>query len=69
MKIPVTILRAGGQADSTVFNLSASPTAPDLAVQFPNAIDVPLPGYSHFHPDASTGAGRGIRAEGSEGSG
>lgn len=50
LQIPVTILRAGGQADSTVFNLSASPTAPDLAAQFPNAVDVPLPGYSHFIP-------------------
>ncbi len=50
VEIPVTILRAGGQSDSTVFNLSASPTAPDLAAQFPNAVDVPLPQYSHFIP-------------------
>ena len=50
VQIPVTVLRAGGQLDSTIFNLSASPTAPDLAAQFPNAVDVPLPQYSHFIP-------------------
>lgn len=50
VKIPVTILRAGGQVDATVSNFAGSPTAPDLAAQFPNAVDVPLPQYSHFIP-------------------
>ncbi len=50
IRIPVTILRAGGALDTSVFNLSASPTAPDLAARFANAEDVPLPDYSHFIP-------------------
>lgn len=48
--IPVTILRARTQTDASVFDFSASPTAPDLAAQFPNAVDVQLPQYSHFIP-------------------
>ncbi|MCC6802724.1 MAG: alpha/beta hydrolase [Anaerolineae bacterium] len=48
--IPVTILRAGGQVDASVSNFAGSPTAPDLAAAFPNAVDVPLPQYSHFIP-------------------
>lgn len=49
-QIPVTILRASGQLDSSVSNLAASPTAPDLASQFPHAVDVSLTQYSHFIP-------------------
>lgn len=48
--IPVTILRASGGTDASVFNMSASPTAPDLASRFPNAQDVYLPQHSHFIP-------------------
>jgi len=43
-------LRARGQTNASVFDFSASPTAPDLAAQFPNAIDVQLAQYSHFIP-------------------
>ncbi|MEP7290721.1 MAG: alpha/beta hydrolase [Chloroflexota bacterium] len=50
IQIPVTILRAAEQAKAGEFNMSASPTAPDLAAYFPNALDVPLTGYSHFIP-------------------
>ncbi len=50
IQIPVAILRAGGSLDTTVFDLSASATAPDLASRFPNARDIPLPQYSHFIP-------------------
>ncbi|HVU11211.1 MAG TPA: alpha/beta hydrolase [Phototrophicaceae bacterium] len=48
--IPTTILRAGGISDASVFNLSASPTAPDLAAQFAQGKDVSLPQLSHFIP-------------------
>ena len=50
LPLPVTILRARGQSNTSVFDFSASPTAPDLAAQFPNAIDVQLSQYSHFIP-------------------
>ncbi len=47
---PITILRAGGHLESSISNLAASPTAPDLAEHFPNARDVHLPQFSHFIP-------------------
>lgn len=50
VQVPVTILRAGGQLDTSAFDMSASPTAPDLASRFTHGTDVPLPQYSHFIP-------------------
>jgi lipase len=50
IQIPVTILRARRSSDNFVINMTDSPTALDLAAQFPNAVDVPLPQYSHFIP-------------------
>lgn len=50
VQIPVTILRAGGALDTSAFDMSASPTAPDLAAKFEQGTDVPLPQYSHFIP-------------------
>lgn len=50
VSIPVTVMRAAGQQESGVFNLSASPTVPDLAARFPNGRDIYLPQYSHFIP-------------------
>lgn len=50
VEVPVTILRAGGTFDPATANFSGSPTAPDLAAQFPNATDVPLTEHSHFIP-------------------
>lgn len=46
----VTILRAGTTAQPGVFDLSASPTAPDLAAQFPDGHDVFLESHNHFIP-------------------
>ena len=49
VRIPVTILRAGGhQFDGRQPERLADRA--DLAAQFPNAVDVPLPQYSHFIP-------------------
>lgn len=50
VQVPVTILRAGGQLDTSSFDMSASPTVPDLAAHFAQGTDVPLPQYSHFIP-------------------
>jgi pimeloyl-ACP methyl ester carboxylesterase len=50
IQIPVTILRARPADDAGAFNLSASPTTPDLAARFAHGTDVPLPQYSHFLP-------------------
>ncbi|MEO8395693.1 MAG: alpha/beta hydrolase, partial [Chloroflexota bacterium] len=50
LQIPVTILRAHRSSDNFVMNMTDSPTAPDLAAQFPNAVDVYLPDHSHFIP-------------------
>ena len=50
LHIPVTILRAHRSTDNFITNMADSPTAPDLAAQFPNAVDVHLPQYSHFIP-------------------
>ncbi|MBZ5728211.1 MAG: alpha/beta hydrolase [Acidobacteriia bacterium] len=47
---PVTVLRAGLAARAGVFDLSASPTAPDLASKFPRGRDVLLPDNNHFIP-------------------
>ena len=48
--IPVTILRAHRSSDDFAMNMTDSPTAPDLAAQFPNATDAYLPDHSHFIP-------------------
>ncbi len=48
--IPVTILRAANAPEKGASSYSASPTAPDLAAQFQNALDVPLAQVSHFIP-------------------
>jgi pimeloyl-ACP methyl ester carboxylesterase len=47
---PVTVLRAGAVAAPGVFDLSASPTAPDLASKFAHGRDVFLPGHNHYIP-------------------
>lgn len=48
--VPVTVMRAGTVRKPDVFDLSASPTSPDLAWKFRQGHDVPLPGQSHFIP-------------------
>jgi pimeloyl-ACP methyl ester carboxylesterase len=47
---PVAVMRAGIARRPGIFDLSASPTAPDLAAKFRHGRDVPLPGQSHFIP-------------------
>lgn len=50
IQAPVTILRAAEPISDGSFDFSASPTAPDLAQQFPDATDVALSDYTHFIP-------------------
>ena len=47
---PVTILRAGNIATTAALDLSASPTAPDLASKFPRGRDLFLPDHNHYIP-------------------
>lgn len=49
LTIPVHVLRCTQQAQSAT-DLNLSPTAPDLAAQFRDGRDVPLPDNSHFIP-------------------
>jgi lipase len=48
--LPVTVMRGGFPWQTDVFDLGASPTAPDLASRFHRGRDVPMPGQSHFIP-------------------
>lgn len=50
IRLPVTILRAGAIAPPGVFDLAASPTAPDLVSKFRNAREVFLPDNNHYIP-------------------
>ena len=47
---PVTVLRAGSTQGRGPLDLSASPTAPDLAFRFPHGRDVFLPDHNHYIP-------------------
>ena len=47
---PVTVIRGGIPWSLEKFDLTASPTAPDLAARFPNGRDVRLDGKSHYIP-------------------
>ncbi len=47
---PVVVVRGGIPWSSEKFDLSSSPTDPELASTFPHGRDVPLPGRSHFIP-------------------
>ena len=47
---PVTILRAGATGTPGVFDLSASPTAPDLAAKFARGRDILLADHNHYIP-------------------
>ena len=50
IEIPVTIMRAGGALDASISNMSASPTAPDLASRFQHGTAIYLPDLTHFIP-------------------
>ena len=43
-------MRAGTERKPGVFDLAASPTAPDLASRFAHGRDIVLPEASHFIP-------------------
>jgi len=45
---PVVVLRAGKTRNPETFDLSASPTAPDLASHFACGREIVLPGASHY---------------------
>ncbi len=47
---PVVVMRAGRGWKAGAFDLSASPTAPDLAARFPCGRDVLLGGRDHYIP-------------------
>jgi len=47
---PVSVMRAGKERLETVFDLGASPTAPDLAAKFAHGREVLMEGASHFIP-------------------
>jgi pimeloyl-ACP methyl ester carboxylesterase len=51
--VPVSVVRAGVAMTPDAFNLAASPTAPDLASEFPRGRDVLLEGRNHFIPMAA----------------
>jgi pimeloyl-ACP methyl ester carboxylesterase len=48
--VPVRVLRARQRSEDAPMDMSASPTAPDLASHFARGEDVPVPQYSHFIP-------------------
>lgn len=48
VKHPVTVIRAGKTRMQEVFDLAASPTAPDLATHFAKAHEIVLPDASHY---------------------
>jgi pimeloyl-ACP methyl ester carboxylesterase len=50
IRAPVTVMRAGMERGPGPLDLSASPTAPDLAARFANGRDILLPGRSHYIP-------------------
>lgn len=47
---PVVVMRAGRERKPGVFDLAASPTAPDLAARFARGSEILLPDASHFIP-------------------
>ena len=47
---PVTVIRAGKTREPGVFDLSASPTAPDLAGHFPHGLDMVFADCTHYIP-------------------
>jgi len=48
VKQPVTVMRAGKTREPGVFNLAASPTAPDLTTRFADGREVVLEDATHF---------------------
>jgi lipase len=50
IEIPVNVVRSARAFDGRGFDMSASPTAPDLAQSFRHATDLRVEEYSHFIP-------------------
>jgi pimeloyl-ACP methyl ester carboxylesterase len=50
IQVPVVVVRAGRERKHGVFDLAASPTAPDLASKFPRGREVLLADATHFIP-------------------
>lgn len=50
VQAPVQVIRCGTPRPPATWDMSASPTAPDLAAQFAHGSDRLLPEYSHFMP-------------------
>lgn len=50
LTLPTLVVRAGVAARPDVFDLNASPTAPDLADRFPNGRDLLLESHNHYIP-------------------
>jgi lipase len=50
IQIPVAVMRAGTGWKREAFSPSSSPTAPDLASEFPRARDMVLPDHDHYIP-------------------
>lgn len=50
IELPVRIVRARQRPETGTFDMSYSPTAPDLASRFANATDECLQEYSHYLP-------------------
>jgi lipase len=53
VRAPVVVMRAGTPWKLGAFDLHSSPTAPDLASEFPNGRDVLLEGRTHYFPQES----------------
>jgi len=64
VKHPVVVMRAGKTRSPEVFDLSASPTSPDLAASFANGRELVMPDASHYiameAPDAVVEEIRGL---------
>lgn len=50
IQMPVQVMRAGQPQHAEIFDMQASPTAPDLANHFLQGEDEYLPAYTHFLP-------------------
>ncbi len=50
VEAPATVMRGGREWRMDVFDLTASPTAPDLAAELPRGRDLLLEGRSHYIP-------------------
>ena len=50
VRVPVTVVRMGQPTTLDTWNMNGSPTAPDLAMAFPDGRDIHIPEHTHFLP-------------------